>query len=157
VTHRASRAATRRRKWAPAAVFSMMATCSDGHRRQRKGPRAPEEIEGGETHLQRGREGQIGEAHHEGRVGGCSSRNPVIPAVGNSERWTQRRGQVAKVVRGLRREEPSAEDGGRKVTTLSGFFAPGHREKNGEEGARARCTAKREGRGLVWRARARGV
>jgi hypothetical protein len=37
-------------------VFPVMAVCSGGHRRQRKGPRAPEEIEGGETQLQRGRE-----------------------------------------------------------------------------------------------------
>jgi hypothetical protein len=40
-------------------------------------------------------------------------------------------------VRGLRREEPSTEGGGRKVTTLDGFFALGQRGENGGEGARA--------------------
>jgi hypothetical protein len=64
---------------------------------------------------------------------------------------------VAKVVRGLRQEEPSAEGGGRKVTTLGGFFALGQRGGKGGEGARARRTAKREGRGPVRRAQARGV
>jgi hypothetical protein len=66
---------------------------------------------------------------------------------------------VAKVMHGLRREESSAEDGGRKVMTLhfSGFFVSGQREKNGGEGAQVRCAAKREGRGSVRRARVRGV
>jgi hypothetical protein len=44
---------------------------------------------------------------------------------------------VAKVVRGLRQEEPSAEGGGRKVTTLGGFFALGQRGGKGGEGAHA--------------------
>jgi hypothetical protein len=41
---------------------------------------------------------------------------------------------VAKVVRGLRREEPSAEGGGRKVMALGGFFAPGQRGEMGRRG-----------------------
>jgi hypothetical protein len=102
-----------------------MATCSGGRQRYWKGPRALEEIEGGETQLQRGREDRVGGAHREGRVGNSSLRNPVSPAVGNGERGSWQRRQVAKVVRGLRREELRAEDGGRKVTTLGGFFAPG--------------------------------
>jgi hypothetical protein len=63
---------------------------------------APEEIEGGETQLQHGREDQVGGAHREGWVDGSSSWNPVSPAVGNDERGSQQRGKVAKVVRGLR-------------------------------------------------------
>jgi hypothetical protein len=67
-----------------------MAACSDGCRRQRKGPRAPEEIEGGEMQLQHGQEDRMGGAHHEGWVNDGSSRNPVSPVVGNGE-WGSRR------------------------------------------------------------------
>jgi hypothetical protein len=79
----------------------------------------------------------VGGAHREGRVGRGYLWNPVSSVVGNGERGSRRRGQVAKVVRGLRREESSTEGGGRKVTALGGFFAPGQRGKNGTEGARA--------------------
>jgi hypothetical protein len=58
----------------------------------------------------------------------------MSPLVGNGEQGSWQRGQVAKVVRGLQREEPSVEDGGRKVTTLGGFFAPGQRGKMWEKG-----------------------
>jgi hypothetical protein len=151
-THR-----TRRQKWAPEAVFPVMAVCFGGHRWQRKGPRAPEEIEGRETQLQCGREDQVGGAYREGWVGGGSSWNLVSSAVGNGEQDSRRWGEVAKVVRGLWREEPSAEDGGRKVMVFDGFFAPWQRGENGGEGAWARRAAKREGRGLVRCARARGA
>jgi hypothetical protein len=134
-THRASMVAMRRWKWAPTAVFSVMASCSGGRRRQRKGPRALEEIEGAETQLQRGWEDRVGGAHREGRVSDSSSRNPVSPTVGNGEWGSRRRGQVTKVVHGLRREEPTLEDGGRKVMALSGFFAPRQRGKIREKGS----------------------
>jgi hypothetical protein len=73
VTHRASRAAMRRRKWDPATVFPVMVAWFGGRRRQRKGPRAPELIEGGETQLQRSREDLVGGTHRVGRVDGGSS------------------------------------------------------------------------------------
>jgi hypothetical protein len=92
VTHRASRAAMRQWKWTPVVVFSVMAACFGGRQWQRKGPRSPKEIEGGETQLQCGREDWVGGAHREGRVGGGSSQNPVSLAVGNGEQGSQRRG-----------------------------------------------------------------
>jgi hypothetical protein len=76
----------------------------------------------------------VGGAHREGWVGDGSSWNLMSPLVGNGEQGSWQRGQVAKVVRGLQREEPSVEDGGRKVTTLGGFFAPGQRGKMWEKG-----------------------
>jgi hypothetical protein len=75
----------------------------------------------------------VGGTHHEGWVGGGSLRNPVSPLVSNDERGSRRRGQVAKVVRGLQREELSTEGRGRKVTALDGFFAPGQRGKMGQK------------------------
>jgi hypothetical protein len=70
-------------------------------------------------------------------------------AVDNGERGSRRQGQVAKVVCGRRREEPSAEDGGRKVTVLDGFFAPEQRGKMGETGLGHDAQLRERGGGLV--------
>jgi hypothetical protein len=67
----------------------VMASCSGGHWQQRKGPRAPKEIEGGEMQLQCGWEDRVGGAHREGWVSGGSSWNLVSPMVGNNERGSR--------------------------------------------------------------------